>query len=578
MTLSIGMIWEVRPGGDDTNNSGGFRGGAQLVTPTAAPVISAVSGGTNSLSASTTYYVVLTYIDAYGETTISPQSSAATTTTNKNILVNALTSPPTKFMVYNIYISTVSGGPYYYAGNSLPYNSFTVGSMPATTQQQPPGTDYSQQTNIQFNGTNLTVDGTTNTRVIPDGHTVAVSDVGNTVRIMTTGTGAAFTVGVYEIIGITAAAGQWILDRSPAAVSSAGASWNVGGCFASPGQAFAFVSSGQNVVHVASATYLMSATLNVSGGSIDKNVGGWGIIGYGSARWDGGTKPIFRANANSMTILNLRGGSCYADNLELDGNSKSPVTCLTSGNTSNNHWAYNLNIHHGISITWQSSTNWMIDCEIHHMQTCQITGSSITHYHSCSFHDNVIAAGNSLISMQMGSIINCIFANNTCSVGNPVNMVKRVADGSIIANCSFYQTVNRDTAVNLAAGGIMVNCYIEGFAVAIDATGAGYQGVKYFKNATYNNTQVYSQGGTNTTAVSQIPLTVSGFSFLTGSAFVNAAGGDFSINNTTNAGASLRAAGKPSSFPGLSTNSYPDIGAAQHQDTAAVINSSIIIL
>jgi hypothetical protein len=54
-----------------------------------------------------------------------------------------------------------------------------------------------------------------------------------------------------------------------------------------------------------------------------------------------------------------------------------------------------------------------------------------------------------------------------------------------------------------------------------------------------------------------------------GSVFTNAAGGDFSLNNTTNQGALLRDVGFPGAFLNGTTTGYLDIGAAQHQGSAA---------
>ncbi|AMV29279.1 hypothetical protein VT84_33095 [Gemmata sp. SH-PL17] len=53
---------------------------------------------------------------------------------------------------------------------------------------------------------------------------------------------------------------------------------------------------------------------------------------------------------------------------------------------------------------------------------------------------------------------------------------------------------------------------------------------------------------------------------LSGSAFVNAAGGDFRLNATAGAGALLRALALPVTFPGGVGANYRDIGALQHQD------------
>ena len=55
---------------------------------------------------------------------------------------------------------------------------------------------------------------------------------------------------------------------------------------------------------------------------------------------------------------------------------------------------------------------------------------------------------------------------------------------------------------------------------------------------------------------------------LTGDPFVDAANGNFQLNNTAGAGAACRAAGFPGTVPGLSAVGYADIGVYQHQDPA----------
>jgi hypothetical protein len=51
---------------------------------------------------------------------------------------------------------------------------------------------------------------------------------------------------------------------------------------------------------------------------------------------------------------------------------------------------------------------------------------------------------------------------------------------------------------------------------------------------------------------------------LTGNPFTNAAGGDFSLNSTSGAGAACRGTGYPGVFPGGLTTGHVDIGAVQH--------------
>ncbi len=74
-------------------------------------------------------------------------------------------------------------------------------------------------------------------------------------------------------------------------------------------------------------------------------------------------------------------------------------------------------------------------------------------------------------------------------------------------------------------------------------------------NAFYGNTS-----GQCSVSMANIEGTVT----LTGDPFTNAAGGDFSLNNTTGAGAACRAAGFPSLMPDGVNTSYLDIGPLQH--------------
>ncbi len=73
------MVWEVRSGGSDTLNSGGFAGGALVSTPS-APSVAISSGGS---VANATYYVVVTHNDGYGETPISGESSVVSSPPDK---------------------------------------------------------------------------------------------------------------------------------------------------------------------------------------------------------------------------------------------------------------------------------------------------------------------------------------------------------------------------------------------------------------------------------------------------------------------------------------------------------------
>jgi hypothetical protein len=78
----------------------------------------------------------------------------------------------------------------------------------------------------------------------------------------------------------------------------------------------------------------------------------------------------------------------------------------------------------------------------------------------------------------------------------------------------------------------------------------------------YNNT-----GGNFSTNFNQDTKTAC--TVLSGDPFTNAAGGDFSLNNTAGAGALVRDGAAVGAWPGISTTTaYQDAGAIQHPDPA----------
>jgi hypothetical protein len=108
-------------------------------------------------------------------------------------------------------------------------------------------------------------------------------------------------------------------------------------------------------------------------------------------------------------------------------------------------------------------------------------------------------------------------------------------------------------------GASVVGCIFEGNGgYGINVNAANVPNFFSDFNAFYNNTS----GARNNLPAGAHDVT------LTGSPFTNAAGADFSLNNTASAGAACRAA----SFPGAllaGGTGYQDIGALQHQDSGS---------
>ena len=113
----------------------------------------------------------------------------------------------------------------------------------------------------------------------------------------------------------------------------------------------------------------------------------------------------------------------------------------------------------------------------------------------------------------------------------------------------------------------------------VGATGAGSAATPdYDGNCYYNNTSGTRNNMDDLTTNlvdSVVPYTNVLDVVLSGDPFTNAAGGDFTLNNT--AGAAARGAGTPGALPGVSQAGYPDMGVFQHQDLSSTIATSRII-
>jgi hypothetical protein len=166
-------------------------------------------------------------------------------------------------------------------------------------------------------------------------------------------------------------------------------------------------------------------------------------------------------------------------------------------------------------------------------------------------HDNTI--GGFSVSSSEGCI-RCIADTNTGASSDGF-----LANGNytIFVNCTAYN--NGRHGINASSASTHVeNCLAEsngGYGI----TAISANNVIIVLCGTYNNTSGGINTGTGLACWSINPITGSG------SFFTNAAGQDFTLNATTGAGASARAAGYPGVLD-IGGTGYLDIGALQHQD------------
>lgn len=516
MALAGGNIWEVQTGGSDTLNGGGFNpANGSMATDGAATVAT----GSSPVFTSASYTFVAgdvghwLFIQAGTNWNIgwyqiaSVAGGAATLTAGIGTAIRAQSN-----------------------ANHLPdgFNTAAGCASVASPTGATWAVDYSQSAAVPFSLTGLT---TSASNAIIQTASATKAMVGNGLVIKS---GTNFTTGYYEIVSAVAGVSLTVDRTCTTAAGSVGTA-GIGGALATPGMA-----GGQavasNAIFIKPGTYLCSLTNNVAAGRITTTTGQrW--EGYSALRGDRAAKPIITSNANSISIFTING-------VNSPGRFNSLELKLGVGNTSVvgfdiQAWAQfwdckvtNLNVS-GFKL---SSTNLVT------MTRCEANGCAIG-----------FATGAVCATLTWCTTINCTTgfqisngtSANSCISSGGTTGFSVGGGGSVMINCIAYNATTGFGSASdnyTAFGCVAVSCNT-GFSV-----GAAW--VNLVTCAGFSTTNI-------STATSGF---VEGFITLSGDPFTNAAGGDFSLNNTAGAGALLRGTGYPVSFPGLSTTTTPDVG------------------
>jgi hypothetical protein len=434
------------------------------------------------------------------------------------------------------------------------------------------GTDYSQQDAAQYTGTDLAVDATTNTKVTSAAHSFVAADVGNLIQVTA---GAGFTAGFYQIVSV--AGGAATLDRSPAAVSTAGGTYAVGGALATIGKATAAgVATASNKVFVkAGAGYTTTATITVAGTGVTplNTAPPSRLIGYATTRGDGGQVTITLSTNTGLTALNVTTNAWHVENFVINCASLGTSTGIASSGSYaalRNCKVSNFTVY-GVRITGASPV--VADCEVTGGTAAATAALSVSVAPAFVVrnyvHDNACVgillggasvAVHNLVANNTGAASDGIQAANTCVVyGNTVYGSGR--HGVYKSDPYAIPTAVRNNL--LASNG--------GYGLQM-ANAAGlpahplYDGNAYWNNAL--GARNFSDDTTVNPQDAVAPYTNALDVILTGNPFTNAAGGDFTLNNAAGAGAACRAAGTPGALPGVSQTGKLDLGVFQHADAA----------
>lgn len=415
-----------------------------------------------------------------------------------------------------------------------------------------PGTDYSQQDAAQVAYTDLVI-GASNT-LTSVGTPFTSAHVGNNIRI-TGGTG--FTTGWYNIRSVAAAVAT--MDRSPGTNGSIGGTGNLGGGLLTVGVAVgsSTILAG-HVVHIRNGTYTITSAITPA---VDGAAGTPILVrGYNATHNDDGTPPVITCATNSINIFDISGRDFMIfDNIKLTH------TAGTRGNGFNVPSAVATSIQlrkiiadgcargvYGDNVTPFFCYAILRSCEIKNSTIAGIQAPVSMQY--CYIHDNTgdgygqlnggATPGNAVIS-------HCIFDTNTGD-GIDVN-----SPGVSVDSCSFY--ANGGDGIKCSGQELIFNCiFSSNTGYGINAsTVSKAKGVNSNRNAFYSNTA----GARNNVTAGANDVT------LTGIPFTDAPNGDFTLNNTSGAGANCRGTGAPGTIYGTTGVGYKDIGALQHQDS-----------
>lgn len=543
MALSANTIWEIETTGSDTLNggafdpskvtAGGFADGAATSANTSAPVFSSASY--NFVAGDVGAWV---YIDSGTNWTPGWYKIAS-------VAANAATLTGT------IGLAVLKGSPR--------MRSTIVG---CATVASPTGSvwsiDYSQQAAAQFAYTDLASTGTGLT-ISSVAFPFGKQQVGNSI-VITGGTN--FNTGRYVIASVVVGVATVVGPTNITTGAGVNGTGGQGGALASLGIVGGIMIIG-NWILVKTGTYtISSATPNISGGCFS-GVAGFLLEGYQTTRFDLGTAPLLQASGIStftiITHTNTAGGQ-EINNISVDGAgltlSRGFVIRgigykLTASNCTNNGFA-----------PLAFSANFYF-CVATGCSTQPAFGGGGTFGYTAT---SCVAFSNTVTGFEastLGMLIRCIAYGNSGATSDGIAQTNGGNNGNFI-NCTSYNNGRDGFRVTGSVQCNFINCVAEANAAFGFTGGSGSDAIVLQNCATFNNTSGASSF--NATGIFNKNI-----NFITGTStfFTNAAGNDFSLNNTIGGGASLRAAGVPGVFPAGSTTGFLDVGAVQHADPAS---------
>lgn len=534
--INSGAIWEVRASGSDTN------GGAFAIG------VSQISSFSNLV------------VDATNNQKVTSSSYTFTSADVKRwIQVTAGTGWTTGYYQ----VSSVSGSAAILDRSPAPVGT-TAGSFTIYK-----GLDYSQQNSANANGVtngssvNAVANGTT---TITCADCIFSQDIVGNVVYFSGGSGSIAA----QRRSVTAFTNSTTITIDTAIASSTGMTINIGGAVASIGEVLGSrgIASGNQVWWKNDGAFSASATMTAAGTV--------SLKGYFSTRGDldnavaSANRPKLTYSGSGYAIVATTGFGYFRNFIVDDGSTAGSNGISTYGFVSN----VTVKNYDGIGINLAGSASICYLCEATGGTANATKGIAVANgfevYDSYVHDGNGVGIGATSTGAVIGNIVaNMAGATSDCiQFSGPVNAAPIVI-GNTANNCGRNGIfMGSATTAPHVAQNLLTNNAGYGFAISANSQASPMND----GNAYYNNTLGAKNNLDASLATNSNPLyTRANDIILSGNPFVNAAAGNFSLNNTAGAGAAVRDAGIPRAWPGSSTSGYPDFGAVTHQDTGSTV-------
>lgn len=542
MALAAGTIWEINSGATASNlNGGGFNtGNANFVTDYAATLATSAA----PVVTSATYTFVAGDVNAW-------------------LYVKSGTNWTAGFYQ----ITAVNGGAATLnaaVGSAVQLNSTTGYYVPSTvagcaTVASPTGgtcgLDFSRGTAAIINGTDLaSADGDNNpTTVTSAGTPFSQRFVGNLVHITA---GASWTAGWYEIVSASGA--NAVLDRAASGTNGAitDGTFYVGGAMslgaANDDAVFECLVAGNH--SFIKGTIAFGGTVNVSSAAFGSRSAAVTVQGYKTVRGetltDSADYPTIDTGATVFTL----GEYWKVRYLNITGTGN-PYTVSVSAFTKLSYCKVR-NTGAALAAIFTAGGSFIYGCDIRGGSgaACAISAGSYTAIVGNYIHDTAIG-------ILMNTAFNITVVGNiisTCSTAGIDFTGASDSSSTVMGNTLYGAETPAGIGIRVIANTYrvaIISNIIYGWTTGLSCAGTTqvhYIDYNNFYNNTTNATNV--QKGPNDQAVNP--------------SFTAAGSGDFSV------AAALRGLGAPAGFIGTSTTSYPDPGAVQRSEAAAVTAAS----